>query len=367
MLNNATQNLIMVEGAATYERIIEAVQDGDIEDGILYINDFLKIYPEFAKAHNDLAVLYYRSGNTLKSLAHYERANKLDPRNSVYMKNLADFYCIELNWIGEAVHLYTDVVKDNPNDTEALNSLGAIHLQLGRREKARLFFTQTLQLDATNQDAKAALQQLPPRPDTVASAPRVIESSSMASTQRSVTACSEQLGQVPGDTASAPPLYCIGEQIYQEAIGLIAKGKQNEAIEALKSLILQDHNHALAHNDLGVLYQRTGDREQARKHHEAAVRLQPTSDIFRKNLADLLASEFDDYEEALRILVTLLGENSSDIELLKSIAAICLKIGNPQDASHFLQQVLTLKPWDQEASEALRAINATLTDDTGNR
>ncbi len=362
MLNNATQNLIMIEGAATYERIIEAVQDGDIEEGILYINDFLKIYPEFAKAHNDLAVLYYRAGNTLKSLAHYERAHKLDPMNSVYMKNLADFYCVELDWIGEAVHLYNDVAKDNPHDTEALNALGTIHLQLGRREKARLYFNQTLQLDAANQHAMAALQQLPPRQDSTASAPRFIESSSMASPQRPVTGCSAQQSQVPRDTACVPTTYRTSEQIYQEATDLISQGKQSEAIAALKTMIQQTPNHALAHNDLGVLYQRTGDLEQARIHHENAVQLQPTSDIFRKNLADLLASEFGNYEEALRILVTLLGENSSDIELLKSIAAICLKIGNPLDASHFLQQVLTLKPWDQEASEALRAITATLSD-----
>ena len=137
MQQSANQNLILIEGAATYERILTDVREVEIDEGIRHLKDFLKIYPDFARAHNDLAVMYYQTENSLKALAHYEKAHKLDPRNITYRKNLADFYFIELEWTGDAINTYLDILKDNPFDIEALNALGSISLQIGRREQAR--------------------------------------------------------------------------------------------------------------------------------------------------------------------------------------------------------------------------------------
>lgn len=359
MLDAATNNLILVEGAATYERILEAVREDDIEEGIFYIKDFLKIYPEFAQAHNDLAVLYYRAGDTLKSLAHHEKALKLAPNNNIYRKNLADFYYVELEWVGEAVHLYSDIIKDNPDDIEALNALGTIHLQLGRKEKARKFFARTLELDAANLDAQAAMQQLPTPGNTARALPPASDKPAPPAPQpppvfREVTpVITPQPIMAPPVTPARP-----ASELYREANDLIAKDNLLDAISLLKESIQQDPKLAVAHNDLGVLYQRIGDRQQSRRHHEEAARLQPNSAIFQKNLADLLCSEFEDFEEALRIYVALLAKNNTDIELLKAITHVCLMVGNRPDAEYFLQQILTLKPWDQEASEALRELKA---------
>src|SRR6185369_5077043 len=103
MMNS--QNLILLEGAATYERILADVRDVEIDEGIRHIKDFLKIYPDFARAHNDLAVLCLQAGDSLKALAHHEKAHKLDPANITYLKNLADFYFVELEWTGDAIHI----------------------------------------------------------------------------------------------------------------------------------------------------------------------------------------------------------------------------------------------------------------------
>ena len=120
---SANQNLILIEGTATYERILADVREVEMDEGLRHIRDFLKVYPDFAPAHNDLAVMYYQTGNTLKSLAHYEKAHKLDPGNVTYRKNLADFYYVELEWTGDAIHTYLDILKDNPFDIETLNAL----------------------------------------------------------------------------------------------------------------------------------------------------------------------------------------------------------------------------------------------------
>jgi Flp pilus assembly protein TadD len=355
---SANQNLILIEGAATYERILADVREVEIDEGLRHIKDFLKIYPDFARAHNDLAVMYYQTGNTLKALAHYEKAHKLEASNITYRKNLADFYFVELEWTGEAIHTYLDILKDNPFDTEALNALGTISLEIGRREQARQYFTRTLQLDSSNLYAQQYLQKLPTPPsDSTGSrqlpqAPNQIAPTTAPQVPQSVAPPFQNLFTV---TLPSQPVRS-SDELYRDAMGLVNANKPAEAVRNLEMLLSRDSSHALAHNDLGVLYQRTGERDKSRLHHQEAVRLQPASQVFQKNLADLLCSGFGALEEALEIYVRLFSENRYDVETIKAIAYICLEVGRQEDARFFIEQILAIKPWDQEAAEALHAL-----------
>jgi len=365
MLNN--QTLIQIEGTATYERILADVNEIGGEEGLRHIQDFLKIYPDFARAHNDLAVLYYQSGNSLRALAHYEKANKLDPNNITYRKNLADFYFVELEWSGDAIQTYLGILKDNPFDTEALNALGSISLKIGRKEQARQYFARTLQLDTTNQDAQQALKILGvDRPTALTEPvrkPQQIESLATATPFTELFRLSEPVAS-PAPAAAQPVLNAgimqasepmrSPQELYREAFELASAGNADEAIRILEELLKQDNGHAAAHNDLGVLLQQKGEAQASRCHHEEAVRLQPANKIFQKNLADLLYVEFNDIEGALNIYVTLLAKSQQDIEILKAIATICREIGKVSDARYFLERALTLQPWDRDAQTMLK-------------
>ena len=376
MQQSANQNLILIEGTATYERILADLREVEVDEGLRHVKDFLKIYPDFARAHNDLAVMYYETGNSLKALAHYEKAHKLDPKNVTYRKNLADFYFVELEWTSDAIYTYLDILKDNPFDIEALNALGSISLQIGRREQARQYFSRTLQLDTGNQDAQQALKQLAPpaaspvaaqitqqaapsckptQPERVESSPafkdlfRVAEPVVTSSFSAAVPPVSSFAAQAPEPVRSP-------EELYKEALQLANAGKTDDAIVLLEKLLKQDSRHAAAHNDLGVLFQKKGEIVKSRSHHEEAARLQPANKIFQKNLADLLFIEFKELEEALGIYVRLQAKAPQDIEILKAIATVCQVIGNQSDARSFLERVLTLQPWDRDAQGMLKAM-----------
>lgn len=375
MQQSANQNLILIEGAATYERILADIREVEVDEGLRYLKDFLKIYPDFAKAHNDLAVMYYRTGNSLKALAHYEKAHKLDPANVVYRKNLADFYFVELEWTGDAIHTYLDILKDNPFDIEALNALGSISLQIGRKESARQYFSRTLQLDTGNLEAQQALKQL-------TSASVVLPETSQVTRQAPALQVLEKrlepvmappafkdLFRVTPPAASpetsqpqvsiqrqTPIADCNPEEYYREALKLASASKNDEAISLLEKLLNQYSSHAAAHNDLGVLLQKKGELQKSRQHHEEAVRLQPANKNFQKNLADLLYIEFYELENALAIYVKLQAKSPQDIEILKAVASICQTLGNQSDARYFLDRVLTLQPWDRDAQAMLKAM-----------
>lgn len=345
------QDLVVIEGRATYERIVTYIREVETEEAIRQIQNFLKIYPEFAQAHNDLAVLYYQSGNGLKALAHYEKAHKLEPANITFRKNLADFYFVELEWADDAIQTYLDILKDNPFDVETLNALGTISLQTGRREQARQYFTRTMQLDAVNSQARLALQQLGGQ----LPAPLPEQGATFQSQPQRIPAPAPQpIHAQPSIAIKVPPQ--SPDQLYSKALGLANSGNNKEALRVLESLVVEYPSHAVAHNDLGVLYQQEGDLSRARHHHEEACRLQPDNLTFRKNLADLLYIACGETEEAMKLYVKILGSNPRDIETLLALSGMCFEIGQIDNARSFLEAILRIEPWNREASEMRAAI-----------
>ncbi len=356
---SANQNLILIEGAATYERILADVREVEADEGLRYIKDFLKIYPDFARAHNDLAVMYYQAGNALKALAHYEKAHKLDSGNVTYRKNLADFYFVELEWTGDAIHTYLDILKDNPFDIEALNALGTISLQIGRKEQARQYFSRTLQLDSGNQEAQQALQQFPAAiaaPEAIRNTPQISAPVVRKIEQPAFTPPDRSFQELFRTVEPATPSKSADE-LYREAVSLSNDGKTAEAIQLLEQVVRQEATNALVHNDLGVLYQKSGEPQKSLQHHQEAARLQPANKIFQKNLADLFYIEFFELEKAMDIYVGLLAKAPRDIEILKAIAHLCRELGNDADSRFFLERVLSFQPWDNEARIALQRMS----------
>jgi Flp pilus assembly protein TadD len=354
----AQQGLVVIEGRATYERIVTYIREVEPEEALRQIQNFLKIYPEFAQAHNDLAVLYYQAGNGMKALAHYEKAHKLEPSNITFRKNLADFYFVELEWADDAIQTYLDILKDNPFDVETLNALGTISVQIGRREQARQYFTRTLQLDTINSQARQALQQLggqlpPGAPQQVqisSQSPQVPPAPPVAAVQQPPAAPTQ-----PAPVFQEPPK--SPEQLHRQALELANTGKATEALRSLEDLVMRHPNYAVAHNDLGVLLQQAGNVAMARRHQEEAHRLQPDNSTFQKNLADLLYIACGETEEAMKLYVKILGSNPRDIEALKVISQICVEAGKPEDARSFLDNILKIEPWNSDAREALAALS----------
>jgi Flp pilus assembly protein TadD len=352
----ALNGLVVIEGRATYERIISSIRGMEPDEAIRQIQNFLKIYPEFAQAHNDIAVLYYQSGNGLKALAHYEKANKLEPSNITFRKNLADFYFVELEWSDDAIQTYLDILKDNPFDIDTLNALGTISNQIGRREQARQYFTRTLQLDAVNSQARLALHQLgggpvlTPQPAQLIAPTQHTGGSAVTNTQPPVYVASKQ-ATVFHEPQKKP------EQLHRQALELVNSGKSSEAHQAFMELLILHPDYAVGHNDFGIFCQQSGDLVQSRTHLEEAHRLQPENVIFQKNLADLLSIACGETEEALKMYVTILRHNPRDVETLMAISNICLALGKTVDARSFLENILKIEPWNNEIREALASIS----------
>ena len=147
-------------------------------------------------------------------------------------------------------------------------------------------------------------------------------------------------------------------QAYGQIQALLKQGDTQSALERLKTLVKTDPDCSPAHNDLGVLYYQAGEMEKSLEHYRQAVRIEPNSTVYLKNLADLLCVEFGQIEQALQIYVEVLKFDPHDKETLVNTGHICQALERSSDAEYFYRRVLEIDPRHPEAIDGLQALSA---------
>lgn len=136
-----------------YSAIQIMISEDNPEDAIAALEQLLAEHPDFALAYNDLGVLNYQRGDTASCVRNYEKAIEMDPLNSIFRKNLADFYLFEDGAVEKAMELYVSVLKDDPEDIDSLMAVGHICNSLKENDSARTFFERILDIEPWNFDA----------------------------------------------------------------------------------------------------------------------------------------------------------------------------------------------------------------------
>ncbi|UCD82325.1 MAG: tetratricopeptide repeat protein, partial [Desulfobacterales bacterium] len=295
---------------------LEPLNENLSRQDIAELEQKIRINPDDALAHNDLGVLYYRAGEKEKALKHYEQSAKLAPANIVFQKNLADFYFVEKGMIEEALKIYVNVLTIEPEDIETLQITGQICMSLHKFDDAKVFFNRVLEIEPWNFEAQELLDTL------------------------------QALGQESIEEKTP-------DKIYREIQSEMEGKDPRTVIEALEKLAAAAPEFALAHNDLGVLYYQSGEKEKALTHYERAARLEPENATFQKNLADFYFVEQGRVEDALKIYVDLLAVDPEDVETLQITGHICVALHKFEDAKVFYRRILELEPWNADARQNL--------------
>jgi tetratricopeptide (TPR) repeat protein/glycosyltransferase involved in cell wall biosynthesis len=341
-----------------YERLKIQLEVLPLDESLRTVENFLKESPNFAEAHNDLGVLYFKEGNKLQALGHYEKAVRLSPLNSTFRKNLASFYFVEMGWTDDAIAIYTDILTSHPSDIDVLTALGIISNAIGRPEEAGIFFRRIIEMEPWNVEVRNALTSLDPlsatRLETLPSEPIEIPVPSRMSEIDDILASLRK---------PTPPTEDSPDELYRKALKLANDGFIEQAIADLHRLLLQDTDNALIHNDLAVLYSQTGDAANALFYQEKAVNLAPYNSTFQKNLAGLYYSSGNRIDDAIALYTRLLRENSDDVEILGALAIISMENLRPDDAMRFLDKIIELEPGNGDARQLREQIIAGDTKD----
>lgn len=145
------------------ERYREALQLVEQEKGaeaVAALEELVRSVPDYALAWNDLGVLTCQSGDLGRSLFAHEQAERLEPANPTFGKNLANLYYAALGRTDDAIRIFTGILREHPNDVETLLALGQISAANNYTEQARTFFTKALQLEPWNVSAREFLSSI---------------------------------------------------------------------------------------------------------------------------------------------------------------------------------------------------------------
>ena len=272
-----------------------------------------------ALAFNDLGVIYYELGQKDKAFSSYQKATDLEPHNILYLKNLADYIWIEKRDATAAMNIYIKILRLAPQDIEALLNCAQICMVLGKEQDARDFLNCVFNVEPLNDQAQNLMKQIDSRADTKA------------------------------------PTFNL-DDLYFLAQNKAASGDNDGAVRILTQLLQQFPKHAMAHNDIGVLFYEMGDKREALKYYEMANRLAPDNPIILKNLADYYLFEQEDAEAAMRLYVGVLEKDPEDVDCLMASGFVCNLMGRNGDAMDFYQRVTSIDPWHKEAKQAIEQL-----------
>ena len=183
--------------------------------------------------------------------------------------------------------------------------------------------------------------------------------SSYSISQMKVNKFNPQVHYIPiSDNNEKPVQNWIGdvttvEQEYRTVCSSFDKENLEIAIERLQEFADKYKEFSKVYNDLGVFYYQNGNNESALKHYRKALNLDKNNISFRKNLADLLAVAFAEYEEALQHYVTVLASEPKDVEALFATGHICARLERYDDAAEFYEKVLEKEPNNSDAANWL--------------
>ncbi len=305
-----------------YQGIQRLVRSQKHDEAVEKLVELTKDSPLFAPAYNDLGVLYHHRGEREDALASYRKAVEIDPENTVYQKNLADFYCVALGEIEKAMGIYVGVLNKDPFDTEALLAMGHICLRLERLDDAHSFYERVLKVDPNNRTALESLQITRPEPEKAAVAP-------------------------------------AAESMYTELLSTLENDPAGSAIEKITAFIAAFPDFAMAHNDLAVLYHEAGAIDKARRHYVRAVHLAPDNPHFQKNLADFTLVELDRKREALAIYRDLVNKRPRDTGLLLMAGHISLALNQLDEAAAYYRRLLAMDPGNDDARQYLERLESS--------
>ncbi len=135
------------------QRAFSLFAQGRFADAVTEFEAVVRLVPETASAHGNLAAALGQAGQLAASVASFERALALDPGLTLVHLNLATLLA-KLGQPLEAVARLRDAQRRFPADANVHLSAGQLYYTQGLREEALTAFTRVLEIDPQHAGAR---------------------------------------------------------------------------------------------------------------------------------------------------------------------------------------------------------------------
>jgi tetratricopeptide (TPR) repeat protein len=128
-----------------YKRANESRKRNEIKDAVKYLEEAIRIAPNFYNAHNDLGLLYQTLGRFEDAEGQFLKAHEINESSSDPLVNLTALY-IEQEKPDKAVETGEQAVKTNGRSPSAFFNLGLALYKLSQLDRAESVLKKALQL-----------------------------------------------------------------------------------------------------------------------------------------------------------------------------------------------------------------------------
>lgn len=145
----------MSRASELYEQGRRAEQAGKFQEALKFYRNAARADANFRPAFNNLGALYARAKRPDLAIGFFRRALELGEDEAVYF-NLGS-ECYRMEEYAESEAYLKKSLKQNPRFLKSHLLLAYLHGELGRNEKAEIYFKNALKLDANNRMAALGL------------------------------------------------------------------------------------------------------------------------------------------------------------------------------------------------------------------
>jgi protein O-mannosyl-transferase len=216
------------------------------------------MYPEFARAYNNLGFALKKEGRIADAMIQYKTAIKINPEFSKPYNNLGSILK-SINKTEEAIVFFKEAIRVKPDSASAYSNLGSTMLQQGKMDEAIINFKEAIRISPENAWAYTNL-------GTALAKKGELE---------------EALVHFKEAIRIKPDLAMAHANI---GMALTQKGELIESMVHFREAIRINPGYAIAHFSLGNALFKNGETKKAINHFREAVRLNPGVVLFRKTL-----------------------------------------------------------------------------------
>ncbi|XP_055644955.1 protein O-mannosyl-transferase TMTC4 [Toxorhynchites rutilus septentrionalis] len=241
-----------------------ATDEGDRRTAFAFYRQALELYPEYEAAHMNLGNLYRDEHNYPMALDHLKRAVEINEDFHTAWMNLGIVHAAMRNH-KQALVCYKRALAKRKRYPNCVFNLGNLYNDMGNQSMALVTWNETVRQDP--QHIKAWSNMV-----------NVYDSNNAQ--QRVLDVTSRGLKHLPDN----PTL------LSSQATALAKMGRFQEA-ELIYNQLIDRHPQVEKYlQNMGVLYHRWGKLEQAERLYRKALKLNPKSDMAKSNLSKLLSA-----------------------------------------------------------------------------
>jgi len=210
---------------------------GNLKEAAVLFHDCIKIDPQHAASHYELANILYKSEELADALPFARKARQLDPQNEWYTLFEADIL-MNLGDVPNAVLLYQRLIKAHPDKPEYPYELANAYLFAGKLEEAIKIYDQIEQKMGVTEEISIQKEKLYLELDKL---------------DKAVAELEKLINAFPTEQRYMGML----AEVY------LANDREDKAFQVYERMLANDADDPILHLNLAEYYKRKGDYERS--------------------------------------------------------------------------------------------------------